>query len=88
MQRKFGFKTTTDTEELFKDKNLSAVVISTQRQSLQIYFAISNCSKACLCRKPLCIKPSEITLIEEERGCQTVYHSSIVMVGFNRDLHL
>ena len=32
--RKFGFKiTTTDTEELFKDKNLSAVVISTQHDS-------------------------------------------------------
>ena len=86
--RKFGFKTTTtDTEELFKDKNLSAVVISTQHDShCKFILRALHYQKHVYVEKPLCIKPSEITLIDDaySRFAKQSTTPPIVMVGFNR----
>jgi len=80
--RKFGFeKTTTDTDNLFSDPNVDAVVVSTQHDSharfvLKSLFA----NKSIFVEKPLCLTLDELSEIKQAKENST----AIVMVGFNR----
>ncbi len=85
--KKFGFdETTTDTDKLFSDPNVDALVITTQHNShARFVLQALEASKHLFVEKPLCLTLAELDEIEaaharlEEQG-----KAPLVMVGFNR----
>ena len=78
--KKYGFdKTTTDTDSLFSDPKVDALVITTRHNShAKLVLQALASGKHVFVEKPLCITLDELTEIEAA-AC-----SQIVMVGFNR----
>jgi predicted dehydrogenase len=85
--KKFGFdETTTDTDKLFSDPNVDALVITTQHNShARFVLQALEAGKHLFVEKPLCLTLAELDEIEaaharlEEQG-----KAPLVMVGFNR----
>jgi len=85
--RKFGFaETTTDTDRLFTDEDLDAVVISTRHDShARFVLQALDAGKHVFVEKPLCLTLEELARIaqalEASADRKQVLH---LMVGFNR----
>ncbi|MBL8510737.1 MAG: bi-domain-containing oxidoreductase, partial [Betaproteobacteria bacterium] len=85
--KKYGFdETTTDTDKLFTDPNVDALVITTRHNShARFVLQALEAGKHLFVEKPLCLTLSELEEIEaaharlEEQG-----KAPLVMVGFNR----
>jgi predicted dehydrogenase/threonine dehydrogenase-like Zn-dependent dehydrogenase len=85
--KKYGFdETTTDTDKLFTDPNVDALVITTRHNShARFVLQALAAGKHLFVEKPLCLTLSELDEIEaaharlEEQG-----KAPLVMVGFNR----
>jgi predicted dehydrogenase/threonine dehydrogenase-like Zn-dependent dehydrogenase len=78
---KNGFKyITTDYNEIYKDKDINSVIITTihSDHGSKVIEAIKN-KKHCFVEKPLCIKESQLEQIKELYSFDT-----ILQVGFNR----
>lgn len=86
--KKFGFiEATTDSEKLFNDQNINALVISTRHDShAALVLKALRSGKHVYVEKPLCL--SKLELLEIEREYKTLKTSEkgcpILMVGFNR----
>ena len=79
--RKYGFlETTTDSDRLFADKAINAVVIGT-RHDTHADFVVKalKTQKHVFVEKPLCLTLEELSKIESSYSS-----SNILMVGFNR----
>jgi len=79
--KKYGFlETTTDSDSLFADKAMNAVVIST-RHDTHADFVVKalKTQKHVFVEKPLCLTLEELSKIESSYSS-----SNILMVGFNR----
>lgn len=85
--KKYGFdETTTDTDKLFTDPNIDALVITTRHNShARFVLQALKAGKHLFVEKPLCLTLAELYEIEaaharlEEQG-----KAPLVMVGFNR----
>ena len=79
--RKYGFaETTTDSDSVFRDETIDAVVITTPHNSHADF--IIKCLKAkkhVFVEKPLCLTIAELDKIEAAYS-----YSNVLMVGFNR----
>lgn len=85
--RKFGFEqTTTDTESVFADPSVSAVVITTRHDShASLVCRALQAGKHVFVEKPLALTIDEIDHIASARqDAVAIGHRPIVMVGFNR----
>jgi predicted dehydrogenase len=85
--RKFGFATTTtDTESVFADTQVNAVVITTRHDNhADMVCRALNAGKHVFVEKPLALTLEQIDRIEEAyASAQTGGAKPIVMVGFNR----
>ncbi len=82
--RKFGFKVaTTDTDHLFKDPSINAIIVSTRHDSHAHFVKRAlQAGKHVFVEKPLCLTLDELIDIE----AQLARHPNppILMVGFNR----
>ncbi len=82
--RKFGFKeATTDTDSLFEDPSINAIIVSTRHDSHAHFVKRAlQAGKHVFVEKPLCLTLEELIDIE----AQLVGHPNppILMVGFNR----
>lgn len=85
--RKFGFEeTTTNTEEVFANPEVNAVVITTRHNS-HSHFVLQALAagKHVFVEKPLCLTIEELDEIQENYSLLLTSHSSPkLMVGFNR----
>jgi len=86
--RKFGFEaTTTDTENIFSNRDTNSVVITTQHDShASFVLRALETGKNIFVEKPLCLTLVEIEEIKSAyEKCHTKFGTQpIVMVGFNR----
>lgn len=85
--RKFGFEeTTTDTEEVYADSGVNAVVITTRHDShAQFVLKALAAGKHVFVEKPLCLNLDELDEIQQTYSSLLTPHSSLkLMVGFNR----
>ena len=85
--KKYGFnETTTDTDSLFINPNVDAIVITTRHNS-HAHFVLQalNAGKHLFVEKPLCLTLTELAEIEQavDRSASLTF-KSMVMVGFNR----
>ena len=80
--KKFGFvETTTDTESVFADRRINAVVIATRHDShASLVLKALAAGKHVFVEKPLCLTHDELALIEQSARLA----GRLVMVGFNR----
>ena len=88
MGKKYGFKeSTTDTNNLFADKNTNAIVITT-RHNLHASYVLESIklSKNVFVEKPLCITIDELNAIDKAYSSVPTNSKQkpIIMVGFNR----
>jgi predicted dehydrogenase/threonine dehydrogenase-like Zn-dependent dehydrogenase len=85
--KKYGFnETTTDTDSLFSNPNVDALVITTQHNShARFVLQALKISKHLFVEKPLCLTLDELDEIEGflDRGDKAI-RAPVVMVGFNR----
>lgn len=85
--RKYGFEeTTTDTQRLFADPEVDAVVITTRHNS-HAHFVLQalEAGKHVFVEKPLCLTLAELDEIEAAHARQREQGKTpLVMVGFNR----
>jgi hypothetical protein len=85
---KYGFKeTTTDTNKLFTDQDIDALVISTRHDShATLVLQALRAGKQVFVEKPLCLTLTELNEIEQAYASLkgTNSKSPILMVGFNR----
>jgi predicted dehydrogenase/threonine dehydrogenase-like Zn-dependent dehydrogenase len=85
--KKFGFEeATTDTEKIFSDPSLDAVVITTRHNShSRLVLQALDAGKHVFVEKPLCLNLEEIQEIESAyRRLSEEGTAPVVMVGFNR----
>ena len=85
--KKFGFEeTTTDTNRLFADPEVDAVVITTRHNShARFVLQALEASKHVFVEKPLCLNLEELDEIEAAHARLTDQGKApLVMVGFNR----
>jgi predicted dehydrogenase len=85
--RKFGFEeTTTDTESVFADAQVNAVVITTRHDShARLVCQALASGKHVFVEKPLALTTDELTEIESVYGsARTGGNHPLLMVGFNR----
>lgn len=85
--RKFGFRqATTDTDAVFADPGITAVVISTRHDShARLVVQAINAGRHVFVEKPLCTTADELTEIEDAyRRRQLSGALPVVAVGFNR----
>lgn len=85
--RKFGFdETTTQTDNVFADPDVNAVVITTRHDShANLVCQALAVGKHVFVEKPLALKLDELEAIEQAHACAVAAGKSpIVMVGFNR----
>ena len=80
--RKFGFQeTTTNTDKIFSDTDVNAVVVTTRHNShADFVLKAIHSQKHVFVEKPLCLTLEELTKIETAVKTS----SCILMVGFNR----
>jgi predicted dehydrogenase/threonine dehydrogenase-like Zn-dependent dehydrogenase len=85
---KFGFEcTTTETEHIFLDKDINAVVVSTRHEShSNLVCRALNAGKSIFVEKPLCLNLVELAEIQQiyDRVVNKGVMPQILMVGFNR----
>ncbi|MBT7953510.1 MAG: Gfo/Idh/MocA family oxidoreductase, partial [Gammaproteobacteria bacterium] len=85
--KKYGFnETTTDTDSLFSNPNVDALVITTRHNShARFVLQALKISKHLFVEKPLCLTLDELDEIEGflDRGDKAI-RAPVVMVGFNR----
>ena len=85
--RKYGFEaTTTDTESIFADPDINAVVITTRHDNhADLVCKALRAGKNVFVEKPLALKTHELSTIEQAYAdaCSTG-RAPILMVGFNR----
>jgi predicted dehydrogenase/threonine dehydrogenase-like Zn-dependent dehydrogenase len=85
--RKYGFEaTTTDTEGIFADPDINAVVITTRHDNhADLVCKALRAGKNVFVEKPLALKTHELSTIEQAYAdaCSTG-RAPILMVGFNR----
>jgi predicted dehydrogenase len=85
--RKFGFEsTTTDTDGVFRDPAVNAIVISTRHDShASMVCQALRAGKHVFVEKPIALKTEELREIEAARAeAMAKGASPLVMVGFNR----
>ncbi|WP_133511692.1 bi-domain-containing oxidoreductase [Candidatus Thiosymbion oneisti] len=85
--RKFGFaETTTDTDRLFSNKELDAVVISTRHDShARFVLRALEAGKHVFVEKPLCLTPEDLARIAQAHEAALDRKKALhLMVGFNR----
>jgi predicted dehydrogenase len=85
--RKLGFsEATTDSERIFEDPNVDAVVIATRHDSHARYVLKAlKADKHVFVEKPLCLTPEELTEIEAAYSERLkAADPPLLMVGFNR----
>jgi predicted dehydrogenase len=85
--RKFGFaETTTDTDRLFSDPSLDAVVVSTRHDShARFVLQALRAGKHVFVEKPLCLTTEELDGIAEAYASSAGENAAPhLMVGFNR----
>lgn len=85
--RKYGFEeTTTDTQRLFTDPEVDAVVITTRHNShARFVLQALEAGKHVFVEKPLCLTLAELEEIEAAHARQREQGKTpLVMVGFNR----
>jgi len=85
--RKFGFaETTTDTDRLFTDEDLDAVVISTRHDShARFVLRALDAGKHVFVEKPLCLTLEELARIVQALEASADRKQALhLMVGFNR----
>jgi predicted dehydrogenase/threonine dehydrogenase-like Zn-dependent dehydrogenase len=86
--RKFGFEeTTTDTDSLFSDSQITAVVITTRHDShAKLVCQALRAGKQVFVEKPLCLTLEELKEIEQVYSARSTQHAALplLMVGFNR----
>jgi predicted dehydrogenase/threonine dehydrogenase-like Zn-dependent dehydrogenase len=85
--RKYGFEeTTTDTERLFSDPEVDAIVITTRHNSHACFVLQAlSARKHVFVEKPLCLNLAELAEIEAAYVRLTAHGAApLVMVGFNR----
>ena len=83
--RKFGFEaTTTDTDGVFADRDVNAIIVSTRHDShAAMVCQALRAGKHVFVEKPIALKTDELRQIEAARaGCGD--KPPVVMVGFNR----
>ena len=83
--RKFGFEaTTTDTDGVFADRDVNAIIVSTRHDShAAMVCQALRAGKHVFVEKPIALKTDELRQIEAARaGCGD--RPPVVMVGFNR----
>ena len=80
--RKFGFiETTTDTEQVFADTRINAIVITTRHDShAKLVLKSLAAGKHVFVEKPLCLAHEELAQIEQSARSA----GRLLMVGFNR----
>ena len=83
--RKFGFEaTTTDTNGVFADRDVNAIVVSTRHDShAGLVCQALRAGKHVFVEKPIALRPEELREIEAARASCGA-NPPIVMVGFNR----
>ncbi|MDB5526958.1 MAG: dehydrogenase [Devosia sp.] len=83
LARKFGFRsTTTDTQSIFADANVDAVVIATRHDShARLAVAALQAGKHVYVEKPVAMTLDELTQIE---AAHKAAPDRLLMVGFNR----
>ena len=85
---KYGFKeTTTDTNKLFTDQDIDALVISTRHDShATLVLQALRAGKQVFVEKPLCLTLTELNEIGQAYAALKVTNTKppILMVGFNR----
>lgn len=86
--RKFGFEeATTDTDSIFADPEVNAVVITTRHDShARLVCQALRSGKHVFVEKPLCLTLEELKEIETVYASRLTSHASppVLMVGFNR----
>lgn len=85
--RKFGFEeTTTETDAVFRDPQVQAVVLSTRHDShASMTCQALRAGKHVFVEKPLALHADEVTQVEQAVAeAAKVGHAPMVMVGFNR----
>lgn len=86
--RKFGFEeTTTDTDGVFADPQVKAVVVSTRHDSHARLVCQALCAgKHVFVEKPLCLTLDELQQIRDVYSSLSTQHSALplLMVGYNR----
>lgn len=86
--RKFGFEeTTTDTDSLFSDSQITTVVITTRHDShAKLVCQALRAGKQVFIEKPLCLTLEELKEIEQVYAARSTQHAALplLMVGFNR----
>jgi len=85
--KKYGFdETTTDTDGLFNNPNVDALVITTRHNShARFVLQAIHAGKSLFVEKPLCLTLTELVEIEQAMDhCASVAMAPMVMVGFNR----
>jgi len=85
--RKFGFEaTTTDTNGVFADRDVNAIIISTRHDShASMVCQALRAGKHVFVEKPIALKTDELRQIETARAeSAAAGKAPIVMVGFNR----
>jgi predicted dehydrogenase len=85
--RKFGFeRTTTDTESVFRDPEVDAVVVSTRHDShAEMVCRALRAGKHVFVEKPLALRSEEVTeIMAAHAEAAATGQIPILMVGFNR----